>query len=307
MKKTMIAIAVAGVVAAPIASADVKISGVVEQTFTDTDKDTNGMDTSTFNMLNVSASEDLGNGMTAFAKYNHLTKTGRNSDETNGDQVVGISSSMGTVVAGTMEDFTEGKLAAMMTMEGNGSVELAGNATRTQGALAYVSPTVSGLHFGVAGYAGSGAENTDTFDAVDVAVFYDNGPFSLKVANEKLNKTVAGGNDDQTTTSVGASYTMGDLKLSALHVSRENQGGSATADSDDMMMRVDYTMGNNKITIGHANDDSVTSGEDTVTAVELIHNFSGRTSAYVGHVNNTVESSAITADSSTYFGLKHKF
>jgi hypothetical protein len=34
------------------------------------------MDTSTFNMLNVSASEDLGNGMSAFAKYNMLTKAG---------------------------------------------------------------------------------------------------------------------------------------------------------------------------------------------------------------------------------------
>ena len=56
-KKTLIAMAVASVVAAPIASADVKISGVVEQTFTDTENDANGMDTGTFNMLNVSASE----------------------------------------------------------------------------------------------------------------------------------------------------------------------------------------------------------------------------------------------------------
>jgi len=44
-KKTLIAMAVASVVAAPIASADVKISGVVEQTFTDTENDANGMDT----------------------------------------------------------------------------------------------------------------------------------------------------------------------------------------------------------------------------------------------------------------------
>ena len=307
MKKTMIAIAVAGVVAAPIASADVKISGVVEQTFTDTENDGDGLDSSTFNMLNVSASEDLGNGMTAFAKYNHLTKTGKNSTETNGDQVVGIASSMGTIVAGTMEDFTEGKVMSMMTLEGTGAIELAGNATRTEGGIAYVSPTVSGFHVGIAGYAASDTvENTDSLDATDVAIFYDNGPFSLKIAQETVNTAVAdaiAGTSaaavDQKTTSVGGSYTMGDLKVSALSVSRSDQGGVAGTDSDDFMVRVDYTMGNNKITVANADDDSANAD---YTAVELIHSFSGRTSAYIGNLNNDA-----TNNDSTYFGLKHKF
>jgi len=142
-------------------------------------------------MLNVSASEDLGNGMSAFAKYNMLTKTGRSIDETNGDMVVGISGGFGTIVAGTMEDFTEGKLASMMSMEGTTANELSGNAGRTQGGLAYVSPTMNGLHFGIAGYAGTSATDTSNFDAVDVAVFYDNGPLSIKVAQETLNNATA--------------------------------------------------------------------------------------------------------------------
>ncbi len=304
MKKTIIAMAVAGVIAAPIASADVKISGVVEQTFTDTENDSNGMDTSTFNMLNVSASEDLGNGMTAFAKYNHLTTAGTNTGETNGDQVVGISGDFGTVVVGTMEDFTEGKIMSMMSLEGTGSIELAGNAGRTQGGLAYVSPTVSGFHVGVAGYAGTGAADTDSFDATDIAVFYDNGPLSLKFAQETLNPDVADGTNnngtvDQKTNSFGASYTMGDLKVSALSVGRSDQGGVAGTDSDDVMVRVDYTMGNNKITVANADDDSA---NQDYTAVEVIHSFSGRTSAYVGHLNN-----GVTNNDSTYVGLKHKF
>jgi hypothetical protein len=81
-----------------------------------------------------------------------------------------------------MEDFTEGKLAAMVSMEGNGSTELDGNAGRTAGGLAYITPTVNGLHAGVAGYAT--ADGTDKFDATDIAVFYDNGPLSVKVAQE---------------------------------------------------------------------------------------------------------------------------
>ena len=317
-KKTLIAMAVASVVAAPIASADVKISGVVEQTFTDTENDANGMDTDTFNMLNVSASEDLGNGMSAFAKYNMLTKTGRSVDETNGDMVVGISGGFGTIVAGTMEDFTEGKLASMMSMEGTTANELSGNAGRTQGGLAYVSPTMNGLHFGIAGYAGTGAADTSNFDAVDVAVFYDNGPLSIKVAQETLNNATANvvaataitaaGTADQKTTSIGASYVVGDLKVAALSVKRENQrvkdSNAVQADSTDFMFKGTYKMGNNSLTLGYAKDDSDTTGDNDVTSVELIHNFSSRTSAYVGFSNNDATAAA---DDSTFFGLKHKF
>ena len=296
-KKTLIAMAVASVVAAPIASADVKISGVVEQTFTDTENDANGMDTSTFNMLNVSASEDLGNGMSAFAKYNMLTKAGTSTGETNGDMVVGISSGFGTIVAGTMEDFTEGKLAAMMDMEGNGSTELAGNAGRTAGGLAYITPTVNGLHAGVAGYAT--ADGTDKFDATDIAVFYDNGPLSVKVAQETLSKDMTTGAEEQTTTSVGASYAMGDMKVAVLHVGRDDQAGTAGADSDDTMFKGSYKMGNNTLQLGYADDDSA--GKD-ITTVELIHKFSGRTSAYAGVTNNDV-----TGNDSTFVGMKHTF
>ena len=296
-KKTLIAMAVASVVAAPIASADVKISGVVEQTFTDTDNSGEGYTASTFNMLNITTSEDFGNGMSAFAKFSLLDKDGSNGTTNGADQTVGISSGFGTIVAGTMEDFTEGKLAAMMDMEGNGSTELAGNAGRTAGGLAYITPTVNGLHAGVAGYAT--ADGTDKFDATDIAVFYDNGPLSVKVAQETLSKDMTTGAEEQTTTSVGASYAMGDMKVAVLHVGRDDQAGTAGADSDDTMFKGSYKMGNNTLQLGYADDDSA--GKD-ITTVELIHKFSGRTSAYAGVTNNDV-----TGNDSTFVGMKHKF
>ena len=316
-KKTLIAAAVA-TVASSVAMADVSISGAVEQTFTDTDNSGEGYTASTFNMLNITTSEDLGNGMSAFAKYNMLTKAGTSTGETNGDMVVGISGGFGTIVAGTMEDFTEGKLAAMMSMEGTTANELSGNAGRTQGGLAYVSPTMNGLHFGIAGYAGTGAADTSNFDAVDVAVFYDNGPLSIKVAQETLNNATANvvaataitaaGTADQKTTSIGASYVVGDLKVAALSVKRENQrvkdSNAVQADSTDFMFKGTYKMGNNSLTLGYAKDDSDTTGDNDVTSVELIHNFSSRTSAYVGFSNNDATAAA---DDSTFFGLKHKF
>jgi predicted porin len=279
--------AVASVVAAPIASADVKISGVVEQTFTDTENDANGMDTATFNMLNITASEDLGNGMSAFAKYNMLTKTGRSVDETNGDMVVGISGGFGTIVAGTMEDFTEGKLAAMMSMEGTTANELSGNAPRTPGGLAYVSPTMNGLHAGIAGYTDLGiAGNGDTgsnFDAIDMMIAYDNGPLSVKLARETQKSEMLAGAEDQEVTTLGVKYSMGDLSVAGVWVDSENEAGVAASDNNDYMLRADYTVGANKVTIGHANSEDATGAATTdTTSVELIHNFSKRTAAYIG-------------------------
>jgi uncharacterized protein (DUF2147 family) len=248
-------------------------------------------------MLNITTSEDLGNGMSAFAKFSLLDKDGSNGTTDGADQTVGLSGGFGTIVAGTMEDFTEGKLAAMVSMEGNGSTELTGNADRTAGGLAYITPTVNGLHAGVAGYAT--ADGTDKFDATDIAVFYDNGPLSVKVAQETLSKDMTTGAEEQTTTSVGASYAMGDMKVAVLHVSRDDQAGTAGADSDDTMFKGSYKMGNNTLQLGYADDDSA--GKD-ITTVELIHKFSGRTSAYAGVTNNDV-----TGNDSTFFGLKHKF
>jgi len=211
----------------------------------------------------------------------------------------------------------------MMTLDGAGSsaassVELGGNANRTPGGLAYVSPTINGFHFGIAGYAGSGAANTDSMDAVDMAVFYDNGPLSIKVAREVLNPEAADavadgavnddastteGVEDQKTVSIGASYTIGDLKLSALSVSRDNQrvdsGDGFQADSDDFMARVDYTMGNNVITLASAEDDSAS---QSIGVLEINHKFSSRTNAYIGRAANDV-----TNNDTTYVGLKHKF
>jgi predicted porin len=138
MKKTIIAAAIATVIAAP-AMADVSVSGVVEQSFEKVDVDTmddwNGY---TDSGLTFKASEDLGNGLTAFAQISldtdnqdSATRTG-NSEK---DSKVGIKGGFGTVVVGRMEDFTEGVMAATMTLNGTGAIELGGNADVTTAQL----------------------------------------------------------------------------------------------------------------------------------------------------------------------------
>jgi len=302
MKKTMIAMAVAGVIAAPIASAEVSISGSVEQEFYD-DSGADGWEAVTFNMLNFSASEDLGNGMTAFAKYNFLTKDGTNIGETNGDNVVGLSGDFGTVVLGTMEDFTEGKAMSRMTMSGSKAmIEPTDITIRTPQGMAYVSPAFSGVTFGVAGYA-AGDAGSSNLDAVDLMAHYVNGPLDIIATREVTNKDATTGLEgDEEATVIGASYTMGDLKVGILNVDINNEDGTEANDNTDVAMRLDYVIGNNKITVGTLDDESTTGGVGTdVDTIEVTHKLSSRTNMYIGNASRA------STDNYTYVGLHHDF
>ena len=299
MKKTIIAAAIATVIAAP-AMADVSVSGVVEQSFEKVDVDTmddwNGY---TDSGLTFKASEDLGNGLTAFAQISldtdnqdSATRIG-NSEK---DSKVGIKGGFGTVVVGRMEDFTEGVMAATMTLNGTGAIELGGNATRNNGAVAYVSPTVNGFHAGVAGYTAAITGEDDNFDATDIIVAYSNGPLTVMASQESMSAATAAALDtDEETTSFAVKYGMGDLSAAALFVNRD----AGATDSDDVMLRVDYKMGNNKITLAHADDESA---DNKIVGLELTHSMSKRTSAYVG----MTDADAANTDT-TYFGMIHKF
>ncbi|HIJ33477.1 MAG TPA: hypothetical protein HPP65_03620, partial [Gammaproteobacteria bacterium] len=70
----------------------------------------------------------------------------------------------------------------------------------------------------------------------------------------------------------------------------------------DLMLRLDYKMGNNKITLGHAQNETSGAADVDVTALELTHSMSKRTSVYVGMSDSDTD----TADN-TYVGMIHKF
>ena len=305
-KKTLIAMSLAAVTGS--AMADVSVSGRVEQTFVDDEAVATGWTADTFNMINFKASEDLGNGISAFATFSLLDKDGSNGTTNGADQTVGLSGGFGTVVFGTMEDFTESKVMSLMSMYGPAGIELDGvNATRNASAMAYVSPTMNGLHAGIAGYTELGtAGNGDTgsnFDAIDMMIAYDNGPLSVKLARETLKSEMLTGAEDQEVTTLGVKYSMGDLSVAGVWVDSENEAGVAASDNNDYMLRADYTVGANKVTIGHANSEDATGAATTdTTSVELIHNFSKRTAAYIGHKDIDTANS-----NKTYVGIQHTF
>ena len=332
-KKTLIAAAVA-TLASSVAMADVSVSGRVEQGFSDEDAGTTGWAGFTDNQININASEDLGNGMTAFAKI------GIKQANTQLDEKVGIKGSFGTIVLGRMEDFSEGVVAATQSTMGTNEGELGAQHDRTSNGMAYVSPTVNGLHFGVAGFAG--LTPTSNLDAIDLIIAYDNGPLSVKLARENTDgtqydvaavaqvlgkyitsdavaTTTVGQNQvliapvteaaattgsDHKVTSLSIGYSMADLSGSALWV-KEEGGTSGNVDATDLMVRLDYKMGANKLTLQHAKDESNTSAaaaDVDTNIVELSHAFSKRTTAYIGFAD-----SDSAAKENTYVGMQHTF
>ena len=303
-KKTLIAMSLAAVTGS--AMADVSVSGRVEQTFTNTDVAATGdaFAGGSDNHVVISASEDLGNGMTAFAKVmldtDKADTVAADGTDTK-DEIVGLKGSFGTVFVGRFEAFVEGKVASTMSLNGHAAIEQSTtNADRTSQGVAYVTPTVNGLHAGIGGYA-TGSESED-WDATEIAVFYSNGPLNIGVAVQDLNPTLAGATLAEKTTAISASYTMGDAKVSYLRMDGDDIA-TAADDRTDSSYRLDYTMGANKITVAHLDDETTNgaAGAD-VTALELTHSFSKRTQAYVG----MTDSDTANADT-TYFGMQHSF
>ena len=312
-KKTLIAAAVA-TLASSVAMADVSVSGKVEQNFTWTDSTTATTDEmlgGTDGIITFKGSEDLGNGMSAFTVIQTRFNDASGAQSTY-DTKVGLSGGFGTVVAGRMEDFSESKVLGMADVLSGTSVELGGNnAGRNDDGFAYVSPSMNGLTVGIAGYAvldnTVAANGINDVDATDIALMYSNGPLTVNIAQEKMKEHDAAGNDEESITSFGVGYTMGDLKVTAVYQDIENAAFVAADDHNDTMLTAVYSMGNNSIAVGW-NEDELTTGatDNNTTAIELRHNFSARTQAYVGMTSDSFATSADETDT-VFMGLQHSF
>jgi len=361
MKKTIIAASVAALVAAPAAFADVKIGGNVIQEFVSDGDDTgskeDGLESKAAVDLVFSVSEDLGNGMSAFAKIHTLRDNGGSG---NADQVVGLKGDFGTVVVGRMEDFSEGKVAAMAATDSSDALSIEPNGTyntgRNEGGIAYVSPSFNGVTFGVAGYAlpnmgttnsvvtiasqtglsvsgnvsvsvsssnatrltlaDSSSKDADAnIDATDIMIEYANAGLTVRLAQENVDGKVYGANkEDQKTTSIGASYKMGDMTLVGYHFDVDNGKGVSTNDADGWFLGAKVAMGANTFGIGYSEETDThtttsaveTTGDDKNYMISVDHALSKRTSITAAFEAN--EDGTAGADNDKWaIGLKHVF
>ena len=327
MKKTLIASAVAAVVAAPAAFADVTIKGQINQEFYDAGGDTQSDLNSD---IVFSGKEDLGNGMTAnwkihtfldngtfgsngaattctatttdtFAQESAATGTTISGSATvsnsctavnvTADQIIGLSGDFGSIQVGRFEPLTEGAMAAMANIDASDALDLEhglGNQTRTEGGIRYTSPSFNGLKVAVEGFADESVTGED-LTTTTIYAQYSNAGLTVKAAQENNE----GGSDF---TSIGVAYKLDGLELRVLNTEKSTAG---SADVDNTFFGASYTMGNNAVAVGMIDADGA---EDGDSIVSFKHSMSKSTNVYLTHLNDDSAS-----DNTTLIGLQHKF
>jgi predicted porin len=295
MKKTIIASAIAAVVAAPVAFADVKISGQITTEIKSIDN-AGDIDMEEDADLFISGSEDLGNGMKAFFKM------GTSPDQAGAsfaedDRFVGISADFGTITLGRFEELSSAKVQDMANGLASSEVLTVENKPTSTGrrgdkGVRYESPNFNGVSIAVEGFMDGDEFNTNTnaddFNSTTTMIQYSNAGLTVRVANEN--------NDNANTdsTSIGVSYTMGDITVAVTDTN------SKIANQDVTVVGAKYAMGANSVAAAF-----VTSSGDTTEEGDFIvkatHSLSKSTSAWVGYQNDD------NGNDTTVVGLKHAF
>jgi len=305
MKKTIVAAAVAALVAAPAAFAEVSISGQINVEFSDNETGDSSGDYHSDVVLK--GSEDLGNGMKAGFVY-HLVSDGDGNDAgavaVGGDTAISLSGDFGTVSAGRMEPFIENKLASIANIDASEELDLefnpgtgeSINAGRSDTGVRFVSNNMNGLTVGVEAYADENV-GTDDWDTTAIYVKYSNGGLTVQAASESNEEALVGD-----TTAYSIQYAMGDISVRAVNVDLDSP--TAGDDAEETMVGATYTMGSNQFAIGSIVDAKGTNvaARDGDTIYSLKHSLSKSTSVYLVHFSDDTG----TADQ-TLVGMKHSF
>ncbi|MFO7542752.1 MAG: porin [Thiobacillus sp.] len=306
MKKTLIALAVAGTFAAPAfaATSNVDVYGKLHMAvsvFDDQAAANNDVQiSSNASRFGLKGSEDLGGGLSGIWQI----ESSLNLDEQNGmlaarNSFVGLSSkSLGTVLLGNHD--TPLKLVGRAvdlfgdTLGDTRNVLGGGSDTRAKNVAVYVSPSFSGLSFAAA-YSTDlvttpvvALPTNNTGDLEDRAVYnlnatYKNGPLFAGLGY--------GDGDGHEALDLGAhwraaaAYTLGNLKFVGQY-DKLNGDLSTDPDFDAWMLGAAYTMGNVVLKANYMDGDKDgTSADPKQWTIGADYNLSKRTTAYALYAN----------------------
>ncbi|OYY94838.1 MAG: hypothetical protein B7Y41_04580 [Hydrogenophilales bacterium 28-61-23] len=340
MKKSLIALAVAGVVSAPAfaATSNVDVYGVMNIAVETNDTNaTYGSEPAIVNntsRIGFKGSEDLGGGMKAIWQIESglgtdhksvgVSSTAGQVDLATRNTFVGLAGGFGTVLMGrhdtpyklgtgsldlfadTIGDYNQAAVDAVDALD-------ATHDARAASALAYISPTFSGFHFAAAmvlenGFTGGGLNKADeNMDAVSLTGIYSNGPLFASLSYQNVEVL------DSDAWKLGVGYTMGDAKVGFIYEAVGNYGGAVNLDRNSWQVNGAYNMGPIVLKASYAAVDrdltATTSADETKWVVGVDYNLSKRTTAYLVHVSADNDSIATTSDGATglNIGIKHSF
>jgi len=282
MKKSLLAVALAATLVAACApekeakAAGVTVYGSAEQAITSTDgvADLASGD----NYIGFKASEDFGNGAGAFAKIElGVDPEGTNTMSTR-ESYVGLDLNGVSITAGKQKNLEKVLLAPLVDiMEGNGSSTA--NDARVNNAVSVVTE-VSGITVGAASIT-EGTTGEDKVDAYELGAKGEFGGFTGVVTYTK----------NQTTDVDSISYGVG------AGFAGINLGATIEPDADTNTFAASTDFGANTLKGSYQDVD----GGNNTTAVEVQHNFSKSTSAYVNY------SETEGSDAATMVGMRMTF
>lgn len=286
MKKSLIALAVAGAVAAPAAFAatsNVDIYGIFGASVDIIDRDNASEDefkvSSTASRIGFKGAEDLGGGLSAIwqAETGLEVESGGAFGSTGASGMrntfVGLSSkSLGTVRLGRMDtaykmstgrlDVFADTLADYNTIMGSVTAQNAGSFdVRETNSISYESPEMSGLKLmGTYGQRNEAGAANDS-DMWSLAGTYTNGPLFAALAYEVHNGVAA--NRDVDAIKLGVGYKFGNTTLGAAYEEIDDDLANSTFSRDAWYLSARHDMGNIALKGAYGNaDDSDAAGSD---------------------------------------------
>lgn len=337
MKKSLIALAVAGAFAAPAAfaaTANVDVYGIISVALED--NDVSGKDlqvTDRVSRIGFKGSEDLGGGLKAIWQIESGLGSGTDGMGTGSigtrNTFIGLAGDFGVFVMGrhdTPYKLGTGSLDpfADTAADYNGGC-IAGciNAVhdyRSPSAIAYISPTWSGFHFAAAAVAtntASSLNSGDTIDAYSLTGVYANGPLFASLSYQSVEDASAGLNANADIAAlttvpagvgsdawkVGVGYTFGDAKVGVLYENVDLDG--VTDDVSTWGLNGVYNMGPIALKAAYYSQDFLGLDSDA-WAIGADYSLSKRTTAYVVYTSN--DSDVAMFDKDTWaIGMKHSF
>ncbi len=337
MNKKIVAIAIAAVLAAPMAlQAAPTVYGKINYSV---EKD-NNMDEAGWSMgdstsnFGIKGSEDLGNGLSAVYKIEYsLTSATQGTLGNNGlvkgrNTYVGLAGNFGTALLGRHD--TPYKIAAdsldpFANTTADQDVNTGGahgmfNERRLGSVIAYISPSMSGLTLaGAISLVETGAVDNDADELGNVyslAAMYSNGPIYAGLGHEVVKDdtwTALGvaNAESETRTRLGLGYTINSIKLALVGAQVTAIGGVKDADSTTVKAYATFGFGNTALKLGYGQQtvEAATAADldHTVITAGVDHSLSKSTKVYAIYDSYDDDSAADGDFDTIAFGLQHKF
>lgn len=312
MNKKLLAIAVAGALAAPLSAQalDVTTYGVVGWKLVDADN-------ASWDMFNTKArvgwraSEDTSAGK-FIAEIEIDLDNGSYANNQSGDsdeidvrrsRIILATKGAGTfVMAGRTPSGQYADMYSMVDIFEHGGYHYYAQGDHTGRLIAWKSPVTGGFYVVPALIANDPASATDDIDVTGLRFVWNGGPWHAGFGLVEANNSTA---SDSTRESLGVSWTSGPLMVG---FTWEDGFGAGAVDGDTVMgLAAAYTAGNNTFKLGLYNRDSdlvAANDGDSATTLELAHAFSKNVTGFVTF--DSVEVGGVDADS-TAIGINMSF